>query len=217
MHCCEAFSLSQSVLRVGSHEVAWIWDRRPAPATPATPNPTPGRGEDACRVGDTATTGGEEPGVIVLPKPAGVAVTADIGATTAARPLCAGEGEAELALEWAPLAAECPTGRELVKVGNSEAPLLCPVTPKPRAPPLDCSPKLSAMARGLVTLSLSNRYRWSIYRASLLLAALTAVCEIYYCSFVHWNQRAGKWSRAEHRDEARKQGISSHDMVATSR
>lgn len=102
MHCWEAFSLSQSVLRVGSQEVAWIWDRRPAPATPPTPSPTPGRGEEACRVGDTATTGGEEPGVNVFPNPAVVAVTADIGATKAVRPLCAaaaGGGEAGLELE----------------------------------------------------------------------------------------------------------------------
>lgn len=105
MHCCEAFSLSQSVLRVGSQEVAWIWDRRPAPTTPATPptpSPTPGRGEEVCTVGDTATTGGEEPGVNVFPKTAGVAVTADIEATTAVRPLCAaaaGGGEAGLAPE----------------------------------------------------------------------------------------------------------------------
>lgn len=102
MHCWEAFSLSQSVLRVGSQEVAWIWDRRPAPATPATPSPTPGRGEDECTVGDTATAGGEEPGVKVFPNPAGLAVTAEIGATTAVRPLCAAAargGEAGLALE----------------------------------------------------------------------------------------------------------------------
>lgn len=142
MHCCEAFSLSQSVLRLGSHEVAWIWDRRPAPATPPTPSPTPGREEETCRLGYTDTTGGEE-------KAAGVAVTADIGATRADRPLCAaavGGGEAGLELEGAPLDVGCPPGRELAKVGSIEASLLCPVTPKPRAPPLDCSPKLSAMA-----------------------------------------------------------------------
>lgn len=86
MHCCDAFSLSQSVLRVGSQEVAWIWDSRPPPATP---NPTPGTGEDACAMGDTATTGGEEAGVKVSPKPAAVGVTAATGATKAVRPLCA--------------------------------------------------------------------------------------------------------------------------------
>lgn len=92
MHCCEAFSLSQSVLRVGSQKVAWIWDRRPAPATPAippTPSPMPGRGDEECTVGDTATTGGEEPGVNMFPRLAGEAVTADIGANAAGRPLCA--------------------------------------------------------------------------------------------------------------------------------
>lgn len=147
MHCWEAFSLSQSVLRVGSQEVAWIWDRRPAPATPATPSPTPGRGEEGW-MGDTATTGGEEPGVNVFPNPTGVAVTADMGATTAVRPLCAaaaGGGEAGLELEGAPLAAEGPTGTEFAKVGSGAAPLPGPGTPEPRAPPLDSSPKLSAM------------------------------------------------------------------------
>lgn len=43
MHCCEAFSLSQSVLSVGSQDVAWIWERRPAPArfagAPGSPRP----------------------------------------------------------------------------------------------------------------------------------------------------------------------------------
>lgn len=150
MHCWEAFSLSQSVLRVGSQDVAWICDRRPAPATPATPSPTPGRGDDVCTVGDTATTGGEEePGVKMFPNPSGVAVTADRGATTAVRPLCAaaaGGGEAGLELECAPMAPDCVPGTELAKVGSSGAPLPCPVTLKPRAPPLDSSPKLSAMA-----------------------------------------------------------------------
>lgn len=141
MHCWEAFSLSQSVLRVGSQEVAWIWDRRPAPATPATPPRT---------VGDTATTGDEEPAAKKeFPNPTGGAVTADTGAAAAVRPLCAAAargGEAGLELDWAPLAAGCPPGREVAKVESSEAPLPGPVTPKPRAPPPDCSPKLSAMA-----------------------------------------------------------------------
>lgn len=149
MHCWEAFSLSQSVLRVGSQDVAWIWDRRLAPATPPTPRPMPGRGEEACTVGDTATTGGEDPVVNAFPNATGVAVTADIGATTAVRPLCATAatgGEAGFGLEWAPLAVEYPPGSELVKVGSNDAPPPWPVTPKPRAPPLDSSPKLSAMA-----------------------------------------------------------------------
>lgn len=156
MHCWEAFSLSQSVLRVGSHEVAWIWDRRPAPAAPPTPSPSPGRDEEVCTVWDMAKMGGEEPGMNALPKPIGVAATADMGATTAVRPLgaaAAGGGEVGLALEWATIAGECPPGRELGKVGNNGTPLPCPVTSKPRAPLADSSPKRSAMARKLVTSS----------------------------------------------------------------
>lgn len=152
MHCCEAFSLSQSVLTVGSQEVAWIWDRRPAPATPPTPSPTPERAE-ACKVGETATMGGEGPWLKVLPKPIGATATADMGGggTTAGRPLCAaaaGGGEAGWTIEWAPLVAECPTGRELAKVGRSGTPLLGAVTPKPSAPTSDSSAKVSAMAPG---------------------------------------------------------------------
>lgn len=105
-------------------------------------------------MGDTATTGGEEPGVNVFPKLTGVAVTADRGATTAVRPLgaaAAGGGEAGLELECAPPVAECPIGRELPKIGSCEAPLPCPVTSKPRALLLDSSPKLSAMAHKLAS------------------------------------------------------------------
>ncbi|TNN53061.1 hypothetical protein EYF80_036754 [Liparis tanakae] len=94
MHCCDAFSLSQSVLRVGSHDVAWIWDSRSAPATP----PNPGSTEEACRLGDTAMTEGEEPGANALAKP--LTVGAAAGGTGAARPLCAaaaGGAEAGLA------------------------------------------------------------------------------------------------------------------------
>ena len=101
MHCWEAFSLSQSVLSVGSQEVAWIWDRRPPPATPATPSPTLGRVEGACEIGDTATKGGAVLGVYEFPKQTGVEVTAEMGATTEVRPLCvaaAGGGKAELGL-----------------------------------------------------------------------------------------------------------------------
>lgn len=158
MHCCDAFSLSQSVLTVGSQDVAWIWDRRPAPATPPTPSPTPVRAE-ACTVGETATMGGEEPWLKVLPKPVGATATADMGGggTTTGRPLCAaaaGGGEAGWTLECAPLVAECPTGKELAKVGRSGTPLLGAVTPKPSAPPSDSSAKVSAMAPGgLATVS----------------------------------------------------------------
>ena len=101
MHCWEAFSLSQSVLRVGSQGVVWIWDRRPAPATPPTPSAIPERGEEVCRLGDTATTGGRAPGLNVVPTPAAVAVTADMGAITVVRPLCAtaaGGGKAGMEL-----------------------------------------------------------------------------------------------------------------------
>lgn len=108
-------------------------------------------------MGDTATTGGEEPGVNVFPKLTGVAVTADIGATTAVRPLCAATargGEVGLELECTPPVADIPTGRELDKIGRCEAPLPCPVvTSKPRALLLDSSPKLSAMAHKLASYS----------------------------------------------------------------
>lgn len=144
MHCWEAFSLSQSVLRVGSQEAAWIWDRRPPPATPATPSPTLGSGRDVCTTGGRGTTGTEESGVYEFPKPT-AAVTAETGATV--RPACAGEaegGEARLELDGTPLAPGCPSGRELAKVGSP-----CPVTPKPWASLLNSSPKLSAMMRQL--------------------------------------------------------------------
>lgn len=90
------------MLRVGSHEVAWIWDRRPAPAAPPTPSPSPGRDEEVCTVEDMAKMGGEEPGMNALPKAIGVAATADMGVTTEVRPLgaaAAGGGEVGLALE----------------------------------------------------------------------------------------------------------------------
>lgn len=134
MHCCDAFSLSQSVLSVGSQDVAWIWDSRSAPATPPSPNPTPGSTEEACRLGDMATTEGKEPGMNALPNP--LTAGADAGGAGAARPLCAAAaGGAE-----AGLVALCPTGKVSAKVGSGEAPLPCPV---------DGSPELSAMAREL--------------------------------------------------------------------
>lgn len=137
MHCWEAFSLSQSALRVGSQEAAWIWERRPPPATPS---PTLARGKDVCTTGGTGTTGTEESGVNEFPKPT-AAVTAGTGATV--RPACAGEaggGEARSEPDGTPLAPGCPSGRELAKVGSP-----CPVTPKPWASLLHSSPKLSAM------------------------------------------------------------------------
>lgn len=146
--------MSQSALRVGSQEVAWIWDKRPPPANPATPRPTPGRGEDVCTIGDTATTGDAEPVVNVFPYPVVEEVTtADIGDTTAARPPSAavvGEGEAEFGLGCAPLAAGCPPGK-LAKVGGGKAPLPCPGTPKLWALPLYSSPKLSAITYELTS------------------------------------------------------------------
>lgn len=134
IHCWEAFSLSQSVLSVGSQDVAWIWDRRPAPATPS---PTPGRGEEGCREWDMATTGGEEPGLKLFPNPTGWG-----RGVAEERPLCPGRGgEAEPEPEPEPELEGAAVG-EFVKVGNSEAPL-----PGPRAPLLDSSAKLSAMVR----------------------------------------------------------------------
>lgn len=146
--------MSQSALRVGSQEVAWIWDKRPPPANPATPRPTPDRGEDVCTIGDTATTGIEEPEVNVFPNPVAEEVTADIGDTTAVRPPSAavvGEGEAEFGLGCAPLAAGCSPGKELAKVGSGKAPLPCPGTPKSWELPLYSSPKLSAIAYELAS------------------------------------------------------------------
>lgn len=70
IHCCDAFSLSQSVLWVGSQEATFMWDRRPAPATPATPpipSPTPWMGDVAWTFGPTATSGCGAPG-LGLPK-----------------------------------------------------------------------------------------------------------------------------------------------------
>lgn len=74
------------------------------------------------------------------------------------------------------MAAVCPTGIELAKVGNSGTPLPCPVKSKPTAPPTVSSPKLSAMAHKLVTLSYGKTLVVLMRRASSL-AALTAESE----------------------------------------
>lgn len=149
MHCWDAFSLSQSVLKVGSQDVAWICDKRPAPATPATPKPMPpGR---AVFVATWVEAGAGKPitvlrpPTILLPNPlptADVVVSVELGAITA-RPVsaaAAGGGEAGLAA-----LVECP-GSELPKLGNRGVPLpWLLTTPKPTVPFVS-SPTLSAIA-----------------------------------------------------------------------
>ena len=145
IHCWDAFSLSQSVLKVGSQDVAWIWDKRPAPATPATPNPIPLG--SAAVVATLVGTGMGKPTAVLrtpptmFPKPLPTAkdvVSVEPGAITA-RPVsaaAAGGGEAGLAA-----LVECP-GSELPKLGNSGVPLpWLPTTPKPIAPFVS-SPKI---------------------------------------------------------------------------
>lgn len=125
MHCCEAFSLSQSVLRVGSQDVAWIWDRRPAPAklggAPVTPRPMLGGSEGGTAAGAemlelTAWLSTATPGPLSKTE---VMLCAIAGGGTAARPVsaaAAGGGEAGLA----PL-VECP-GKEWPKLADNWAP-----------------------------------------------------------------------------------------------
>lgn len=141
MHCCDAFSLSQSVLSVGSQDVAWIWDRRPAPArlggAPWTPKPMLGG------KGGGRTAGPERLEFTAWLRTATLSMTEVIlcamAGDTAARPVsaaAAGGGEVGLA----PLAV-CP-GRECPKLADSWAPLPWLVPTAPLGP----SPTLSAIS-----------------------------------------------------------------------
>jgi len=127
IHCWDAFSLSQSVLNVGSQEVAWIWDRRPAPA--GTPDPIPG-GRDGGRAPGSV----ESSAWVSRPSPlstAGLMVCGIPGAITD-RPVSArGGGDAD----------ECP-GPELPKLAENCAPWPCT---DPTEPLAFSSPTLSAI------------------------------------------------------------------------
>lgn len=147
MHCCDAFSLSQSVLSVGSQDVAWICDNRPAPArfgAPVTPSPMLGGRVGATEKGaDTAEFIAVVRTSTLLPYAlsTGLMESGIPGAITA-RPVsaaAAGGGEAGLAL-----LVECP-GRELPKLGNNWAPLPWLVPTAGPMAPFDFSPTLSAI------------------------------------------------------------------------
>lgn len=111
MHCCDAFSLSQSVLSVGSQDVAWIWERRPAPArfagAPVSPRPMLG-GRDG---GTVASTGPVELTTPLSWLSMSVVMWCATPGDAAARPVSAataGGGEdgkkwAKLGNTWAPL------------------------------------------------------------------------------------------------------------------
>lgn len=156
MHCCDAFSLSQSVLMVGSQEVACIWDSNP-PATPTPPPPPTGDEAWWCTVGDDEEDPGLRAVLLEVPVMVPVVVTAARGVTTAV------SGPVLLLLvytglddsnngEGAPLLAVrmCPGLWVLVRAGSRGALVwvLPPVLPPTTLPPLDSSPKLSAMSLG---------------------------------------------------------------------
>lgn len=134
IHGCEALSLSQSELRVGSQVVGYFHVIRFASAPPATPNSMAGVG--VWTVGDTATTGGVVPGMNEVPNTAGVA---EIGATSAVRPLSAasaGGGKAGLEVEGTQAADELPSGWQFAAVWCGGLTLPCPVPPGPMGLPL---------------------------------------------------------------------------------
>lgn len=135
MHCCDAFSLSQSVLSVGSQDVAWIWDRRPAPArfagAPVNPRPM---------------LGGRDGGMAASTEP--VEFTTPLSWLSMSEVMwCATPGDAAARPVSAATAGGGEAGKKWPKLGNTGAPL----------PWLDAtasSPALSAMVSELCSLRL---------------------------------------------------------------